>query len=349
MTSYKALNINREKIVSVINEKFSPKSINGPTPKGNNLYHLSIVVQNNDEALICLYYNNDGTTTISTKQGKNQKLNERIAEEIKSSCILDQRTSVEVYVHISKTDFNDALNYLTSECEAKIEGNSVVSGGQQYKLIGKYKDKLIIKYFDKNESMQIQGKPLSLYNDLISILCELLPYEEAVKCQFSVLNINRDIDGVRNELQARIPNAYSYLDDRLKAIITPSIAFKHVEMELEDYSIYVMPLLRGLEGYLKQIFVTNKLDPIGKKGFGSYFCFNQITNQFSLVSSYSSAFGPIKSNQVVNIYSYYHQRRHQVFHVDETISTSTILTKSEAADILNEILDLMDSNYTVFV
>lgn len=305
-------------------------------------------VSDEPEALLSLYYNNDGTTTISTKQGKNLQLNEKIAEEIKSSCILDQRTSVEVYVHIPKTDFDDALIYLTSECEAKIESSSVISGGQQYKLIGKYKDKLIIKYFDKNESMQIQGKPLSLYNDLISILCELLPYEEAVKCQFSVLNINRDINGVRNELQARIPNAYSYLDDRLKAIITPSIAFKHVQMELEDYSIYVMPILRGLEGYLKQIFVAYNVTPI-EKGFGSCFNMDQSTLQFSLATKYNTVFGAPKSAQIETIYSYYYRHRHQIFHIDGTISTSKILNKNEAAAILDEILDLMDSNYTVFV
>lgn len=347
MAAYKSLNIDREKIIHTINEKLSPKSIGELIHKGNNLFHLTVVMPDDAKSLIGLYFNNDGTTTISTSLGSNHKQNELIASVIVENCITDKRPSVEVYVCITEKDFHDVIDYLKSECHATIESRTAISGGTQYKIIGKHKDKLIIKYFDKNQSMQVQGKPLLLYSDLVLILCDLLPYEDIVKYQLEVLSIDRDILSVRKELEARIPHVYSSLNDSLMAIITPSIAIRNLEIELEDYSMFVMPVLRGLEGYLKQAFLTCKVC-IDKNGFGSYFDKDQITQKFSLKSKYQAAFG-VKSSQFVEIYSYYHLRRHQIFHVDSTIITSKLLSKTEATEILGEVLNLMDSNHAILV
>lgn len=120
--------------------------------------------------------------------------------------------NISLYVKgICNKDFEDTVQYLINECSVSLESEKDISGGKQYQFIGSQGDKLIIKFFSNKEAMQVQGKPLFVYSDLIGILCELLPYENIVKPQFEAIKIECTTTEILDELQAALPNAYDFL------------------------------------------------------------------------------------------------------------------------------------------
>ena len=338
----KGLNIDRDKIGKVINENYASKFDISLEEKPNNLWVYKFKGTGIQPAILNVYYVNDGTTTLYYKLGANQDLSLEVATLIKDNCSIKEFKSNSFYLKsIRDVDFETILEYLALENE--IENDDANDKGRIVKVKGKQGDKITLHHFS-NGAFQAQGKPRMIFNDVIAILSEIMPFKDIVNSQLEFYETNLTADDILGELETRLPISSQYLLDKVKSVLSPSLALKKFVVELDDFSAFAFPVLRGLEGVLKQIYFDNGI-VIGKEGFGDYLQIDSRGIGVTLKNSTTSKISCGKTHKAIcDIYSFYSYHRHSLFHMDGTIETSKILNRTEAESIINMALNLIESS-----
>ena len=170
--------------------------------------------------------------------------------------------------------------------------------------------------------------------------------KEIYKSSISVLE-------ARNILKERIPNAYDKLDEEIKKILSPSISLSNSNIEVEEYSCYVFPVLKGLEALLLKLLLNKSIliDHAAPKGSGKYKNFGAIfeKDNNSQIFKLRSNFKNIISDSVYelcveDIYNYIVGSRHVYFHANQILMlTRMIFDKSEADAILSDVFELIEN------
>ena len=94
---------------------------------------------------------------------------------------------------------------------------------------------------------------------------------------------------------------------------------------------------------MKQIF-RDKGIIVKKEGFGEYFKNNGV--DFKLTDATKSKINCSNTCGVLcDLYSLYNNKRHMVFHVDGLVETTKVLDRKEAEDIINSVLNAIESSY----
>lgn len=118
-----------------------------------------------------------------------------------------------------------------------------------FKFVGPTGDKLVLKHFT-NGTLQIQGKPLYLYQEVTCFLSQYLPFEQVVHNQEQAYCITIDTTGIQQEIVDLLPKAHKVIDSTLQKILVSSLAFRKIDINLPDYSSFVLPTLRVLDGFI---------------------------------------------------------------------------------------------------
>lgn len=339
----KGLSLNRSKIEDILNENLSDKYTILKEAKPNGLSIYKFKGTGVSTASLNVYFVNDGTTTLQYKTGANQELSFEIATLIKNNCSIKEFKSDSFYLKsIRDVDFETILEYLLLEND--IESDEINEKGRIVKVKGNQGDKITLHHFT-NGAFRAQGKPRMIFNDVIAILSEVMPFKDIVNSQLEFYETNLSSDDILGELDTRLPFSSQFILDKIKSVISPSLALRKFVVELNDYSAFAFPVLRGLEGILKQIYLENGII-IGKEGFGDYL---QIDGQGINVNLTSKTKGKIKCNKtqkvLCDIYSFYNYNRHGLFHMDGTVVTSKTINRAEAENIINSSLDLIEASY----
>jgi hypothetical protein len=104
-----------------------------------------------------------------------------------------------------------------------------------------------------------------------------------------------------------------------------------------------MPALRGLEAYLKQLFLSKGIAVDSHKGFG---CYLTGITPAKLNSSIATQLGCHQTVTAIETsYQYWSSQRHGLSHVDGVVSTTRILNRTEADQILCDVLRIIDESY----
>ncbi|QED36708.1 hypothetical protein FK178_02805 [Antarcticibacterium arcticum] len=341
--SYKKLNLNRSIIKTTI-ETTVGTSVEIETSKKAEGFHIYKFTKTGfNPASLNIYYNNDGTTTLQPNTGKNQEWSKDIAGAISENCSVKEFNANSFYLKaIRIEDFNVVLDFLTHDCNAEVLSDTKNTNGRHIKLKGAQGDKMVLNHFN-NGSFQAQGKPRMLFHDTIMILSELLPFKDIINTQLEYYETNLSSDDIIGELENRLPVAGKYIDDKIKSVISPSLALRKTDLALKDYSVFAFPILRGIEGVMKQLFAS-KGKLVTKDGFGELFENNGISVTFSQVTK-----SDIKSKNyekaLCDLYSFYSSHRHSLFHMDGTVSTSRIIDRPDAEHIINLGINVLESSY----
>lgn len=336
----KSLNLNREKCHSLIDGLKDTFQIE-KTQKSENLISYKFIVTGEQPALLNIYENIDGTTTLQHKTGKNQDLSLKIAEKIVAECSIKEFRATSFYVKsIRDEDFNTIIEFLVENQNVIEQDNEDERGKRQITIRGKQGDKIVITKHSNN-SFQVQGKPKLLFQEIIEILSDLMPFKDVIEQQLAFYEIELTSADIIGELQTRLPNSFDKLEDKLKTIIVPSLALSKMHIELDDYSAYAYPCLRGLEGIIKQIFINQGVTVFGREGFGTYFV--KIKGKYVASDTLNDAISDIGvRDKLCKLYKYYNRHRHGLFHIDDIIVTSKIISLEEANNIITKTLELID-------
>lgn len=212
-----------------------------------------------------------------------------------------------------------------------------------YQYQSKIGDRLTLKYFT-NKTLQIQGKPLYLHQEVTCLLSQYFPFDEVVKRQAEIFSVPLDPDEIRLEIQQLLPKAYTVLDETLIKILTASVSFKKIDIKLPDYSSFAFPALRVLEGYLKYLFSTKGVD-VGRQ----FTCFDldTATKTYRLKPDIIKKVGCDKTCQAMEeIYNYFSKNRHGLFHTEAiAVATRIISDKNEAHGIILHTIKLIETTH----
>ena len=310
--------------------------------KTGNPYRCNIVADGK-KAILDFYYNNDGTTTITTT-GTNVEISTVIKTLLEDSCAYTNNNEGKTY-SFKKLPSEWAvklIEYLTtivgeSVAHEKVDKQPV---HDVYKFTSKIGDSLIINIYE-NGTITLQGKPAYLYGEAISLLsyCDKVSVDDIVDTINSFHNVDIKIEEVRNEMETLLPRSYSNIDDMVLKLLSPSISLRKVKLPLEDYSCYAFPALRALEGYIKYLF--------GLKSINIGHNFGGIYDKGSLTAGVSSQVADVNyQGELERLYYYLASNRHVVFHAEQLLIGTTLLEdKQEADEIVNNVLNLIETSY----
>lgn len=169
--------------------------------------------------------------------------------------------------------------------------------------------------------------------------CEHVSVEDIVDTVNNLHNVNVKTEDVRSEMEALLPRSYKNLDEMILKLLSPSISLRKIKMPLEDYSCYAFPALRALEGYIKYLFSMKSIN------IGHTFC--KIFDKGILSANIASKINnPIFQRELERLYNYLVNNRHVIFHTEQVLIGTTILEdKQEADEIVNNVLNLIETSY----
>lgn len=272
---YKALSLNRDKLIKSI-ESFLSLSFDeylvGELKIIDTTRRRVNIEAGNRAFYMDFHFNNDGTTTIEDFGGTNADIKPSIAYFIKSNCSINssQKDTWFVVKNIEKDDFESIVDLLKSS-EYYKEGHTFTPEGKGSSVLcrlkGKYNEDLVITRFNTG-TVQIQGKPLLLFNEAISMLSELLEIDEIPKCYNKLYKIEIDKDAVREKCELYMQNSYHKINGKLKKCIHQAVYYLLIDGQMFEYSAIPLTAFRALEGHIKYVlkefeFITTKQKSIG--------------------------------------------------------------------------------------
>jgi len=342
----KGVYIDRDKIVNFIRkegtkvwEDFSAIDL----IKVGNSYRCTMNADGKT-AKLNLFFNKDGTTTI-TPTGNNKDISSQIKFLLEKNYAFTNDIKGKTYIikNLSKQWTKKLIDYLSNLENITLKKHDIKTSPvhKSYIFTSKIGDKLTINIYS-NGSLTLQGKPAYLYGEAISFLsyCKDISIDDIVNSLNCFYNVNVEIDEIYNDMKSLMPNAYKNIDKTILKLLSPSISLRRVNIELEDYSCYSFSALRALEGYIKYLFRLKNI-PIGNT-FADVFKCGSIEPETA-----KKICNETFCKEVEKLYKYYRNTRHVIFHADQTLILTTILdTKTEADEIVNKVINLIETSYT---
>ena len=280
--------------------------------------------------------------------GKDSSIAEKCQEQLIENTVIKVGESRSFTIKpASEEDIDTVCDFLCEECECiKEELNEAnITIHSSFEIIGKYKDSIHFTHYNTG-TLLVQGRPCMTFNSFISIAVELFNPSEVKKEHLKMFDIEVGDTVIDTNLSTNIPHAYEHIGEKLDAIMAPSLILLNNAKELTDYSAYAFPVLRGSEGVLKKIF--NEDGILVEKDFREYFYFDKSkgTCQWAKDKDCTVFFpnGELRKS-LLDLYRFYHEHRHTLFHVDATIDTTRTLEYEEAIDIVKSGLSLIDNIY----
>ena len=246
--------------------------------------------------------------------GNSQEKSLELAIYLKEKLVDDERKSVQVVVKkIDQTIFDLLLEYLNEQnSKTEMSEFKIKEYQNDEKIIRvkvtsvKYSDSIDITHYRTNDTLMFQGKPLYTFCQISYFMAEFTDYngfmEIAYKgITYESIEINTDI--VNEELKIRLSNSYELLGDTINKMLLSSFIFKGLIIELPEYSCFVFPALRALEGVINktlseyEIIVDNNVN-----SFKNIF-YQKTDGSFVLNSRFSDKIGFVNTNNSLESFS----------------------------------------------
>lgn len=294
-------------------------------------------------AMLIIYNNNDGTTTIDAGQGKNKDFSAKWAEFVVNTTeAVLYDTSNLYFDSISDDQFRDFVDYM-AECKT-VYTTTAVKNGDKYTFCGEYGETLYATKYD-NGAILFQGHPSITFNNAISILADIYPSDEILVGLTKYYKLDFKKDDLQGELMNVCPNIVGKLSDDIINAMLPSIGLRRAIPDgLTDYSYLCFPVLRGIEGILKTIFRDKSVPMSAKSHFGGKLKYDEATHVASIEPGADALFTDAdERNRIEKLYALLCQQRHRIFHFDSL--TPILLSKNDALDILDQTLKTINDAY----
>ena len=296
-----------------------------------------------------------GLLTICPKVGTNIPLSTQIAESIYErvcNVLKDSPFSNGFSIIITAQDFDTVIELIS-----EMEGVSLLNFSEQmdpgiaqyklYRFSGSAGDLITIKYYPNTSRMQMQGKPLFLFNEVVAMVSENgADQDEVVDAHLKYCNLDMKKDAVFEEIESVLgTDLYNFLSSSQKTILSTAFILRKVDGYLGDYSILLQPANRAFEGFVKKIFAQEGLECDGEKQLGMFF--NWQDHLFPVMKEeYAATLDEKIEKGFTSMFKFYSQYRHPYMHASAyDYSTTIIENRKIAEEKLNEVISSMKSWY----
>ncbi|MCK4260794.1 MAG: type II toxin-antitoxin system RnlA family toxin, partial [Halanaerobiales bacterium] len=182
------------------------------------------------------------------------------------------------------------------------------------------------------------------YQEVTCFLAEYFPFDDIVQNQAEFFSVDIQPDEIMNEMKLSVPTVFDVLDSSLKNILSASLAYRKIDIALPDYSSFVYPALRTLEGYLKYLFMSKGIIISNEEGFRGKLYSKQ--GKYKMEQTIKEEIACDKTCYAIEqCYSFFCRHRNSLFHTDLMGTSRVIDSKDEANMIILKTLDLMEDTY----
>ena len=297
-----------------------------------------------------------GLLTIAPNVGTNIKISTQIADNIYErvkNVIKDSPFANGFSILLSLEDFNIIIELLKD-----MEGVSLTNYSEQlvpgkanyylYQFQGQAKDTITLKYHINTHRMQLQGKPLYLFNEVVSMVSENgASLDDVVDAQIRYCSVNISNDDIFEEMECILGSKlFAFLSTSLKSILSTSFILSKIEVEMLDYSGIVQQALRTYEGFVKKLLAAKGIECEGDKQLGSLFHRPDKDSPFILNEDHSRKIGEELEKYFTSMYTFYYNKRHPYSHATARDFDTIIISNRNIADeLFSEIIFSMKTWY----
>ena len=281
---------------------------------------------------------------VKVPEHSNISYNDKADQLAKSALTDKKRVAVQGENWFSISHFNqDDFNAFTSIIEESDNNITHTVNNMTDRVIYKFSlnsDSVTVTLYNSGKhKLLVQGKNTYLFQVIITTIVEL---EDESKVEQILGNAYRmsirsdDIDSAYAPIDRSLPSDYPAGSKRL---IKQSIVNLKYYLESEDYSQYVFPALKALEGHIKYL-----LTAAGRNVTRTFDCFNldKSTNHQKYIVS-APLTDATKKDSIENCYNYYKSQRDTIFHFGDILgsidNTRFITSKCEANEIINKCIE----------
>lgn len=355
---YSRLCIDKEKLedwISLWCEENLESSFEIKKEELNQRFRYTIIC-NCDQIKVDFIYCSQGLYTIQPKVGNNIPLSTQIADSIyERVCnVLSGSPFANGFsLIVSYDDFRVIIDLIQ-----EIEGVILTNYSEQlnegtakyylYRFSGPAGDRVTIKYFLNTNRLQLQGKPLWLFNEIVSMVTENGANErDVVDAHLRYCNVDLEIDDIYEEMEWVLgEKLFRYLSETQKAILSTAFILLKIEIPMPDYSGMVQQALRAYEGFAKKIFAEKGLVCEEGKQLGAFFWRPDKVSAFEMIKEYADKIDDVSVGNLTAIYSYYFKKRHPYSHAGFCdFNTPIIQDRKKADELFYDIVNSMKSWY----
>lgn len=314
-------------------------------------------VINNDGNIIKIDFQEcaGGLLTICPKVGTNIPISMKIAESIyqRVSNILKDSPFTNGYsILLGEDEFYIVIELLKNMDGVELKNYSESNQEKQakykmYRFIGPAKDTIVIKYYTNTSRMQMQGKPLFIFNEVISMLSESVEKkDELVDASLKYCNIDMEEKDIYEEMEKVLgSNLYRFLTKSQKVILSTSLILSKLEGNLGDNSVLLQPANRVYEGFVKKIYAQEGLECTKDQQLGKFYKWVDPIHP-QMHSEYAENLDAEILKGFTAMYKFYSQYRHPYMHATAYDYSTAIIEKRDIAEEkLQEVISSMKSWY----
>jgi hypothetical protein len=364
---YSKLQLDKSKVENVIRNWCDQELADPYTlKKTENAQQIAYTVTCGDNSFMIILYKGAGDTyTISPNTGKDKVTSAIVAEYIYSqlcSELVKSPYANGFSMKMPYDDFTILIQLLEENDDISFETTSNVSepGRAQYKMYrlrSTKQDTVVIKYYTGTGRIQVQGKPLYLFNEILSLICDTGENAEALvdaHIQLCDLTVNRaDLDD--DLLNILGTGLYNFLTVSQRAMISSSLVLSRVTINgLNDYSYIIMQSLKAFEGFLEKLLVQDGFSMNANKNgtkrhhVGDFFEKKGV--DFVFKTAYISTPKSVNRSVLEKTYTFFNMNRHPFMHArGDDVTTVVISSFDEAKVRLDELLKEMKKRFQEFV
>lgn len=320
--NYSSLNLNKDVIqpqLEKFNNELSLQTRSYGARPGGKGVRIVIGRAGQDDATVDIYFNQDGTSTIHYKLGRNQNLGLAFADRLYDTINPDEFQSVNMTLKgIDRADIVGIVEVLgedggkTFHIDRKENNGSV-----QWKINCEEDSDSLTVTHHQNLKLQIQGRPLTCYRKLVYMLTDILDLA-GLELVLSRQDDNATVL-VRREVAAEylktaLPHSFQNLPGITMDLLVSGQCVKLAGPSMPEYSMLLFPELRSLEGAIKSKLAGFGLDP-DTHNFGYFFDY---TNPgYELKSSFHGHIADVTvRGELDKAYTFFNKHRHGLFHMD---------------------------------
>lgn len=333
---FKDININMDNIENIIRDYFLTKylkvEISLDENKSNESNKVYNIYYDDNFLFISIFVKSNGKYTIKIKEGKNQEEKELLAKYIFQQCNGEDIASEEEAVNQTYTYKNIDIDTIEALVEL-LRNDELIDFIEEarkddvrtiYKVIGKYKDKLTLTYYN-TEKVVIQGKAKETFSYVRAIFDSTIGEEEVVQA----LNENYEADTGISDIDRKYNEVMIYSKDKhsetFKKSLLSTMYNLIVDCQKSTYTEFIFEPMRLLETHiiktLYEVFGVKRPDNTEKRTYNNLYVFKRDKHTGDISFRYENDRVKVaskgKEEYYLRAYNHIYQIRHSLyFHGD---------------------------------